>query len=220
MSRDSNRSRGPAVLLADDEIPTRAGVRRSLESSGFRVVAESSSASGAVESALAHRPDVCLLSVNMPGNGITAAEQITDEVPETKVVMLTGSDRDEDLFGALRAGAVGYLLKSTSVERLPLAILGVVHGEAALPRDLTAHVLREFRAAGRPRRVAVEGSDGPIELTAREFDVAQLLRQHKSTTEIASSLQISEVTVRRHISTILHKLGVHDRQSALKLLDR
>jgi len=206
------------VLLADPQIVTRHGVRRVLEAHGLRVVGDVGSAPDAVASALAHRPDVCLLSVHMPGGGITAAEQIAAQVPETKVVMLTASDSDEDLFGALRAGAVGYLLKSTSVERLPHAILGVIEGEAALPRDLTAHVLREFRAAGPPRRVSVEGPNGAIELTGREFEVAQLLRQHKSTSEIATALQISDVTVRRHISTILHKFGVSDRQSALKLL--
>jgi len=216
---DNVRMADLTVLLADDQIATRAGVRRVLEAHGLRVVAEAGNASDAVQAAVAQRPDVCVLAVHMPGSGITAAEQIGQRLPDTKIVMLTASDSDEDLFGALRAGAMGYLLKSTSVERLPHAILGVVHGEAALPRELTAHVLREFRTAGQPRRIPLQGADGPVELTAREFDVLQLFRRHKSTSEIAAALQISEVTVRRHISAILHKLGVRDRNSALKLLD-
>ena len=220
MSRDSSRSEGPAVVLADDEIPTRAGVRRSLESSGFRIVAESSSASGAVESAIAHRPDVCLLAVGMEGNGITAAEQIRNALPETKIVMLTASDRDEDLFAALRAGAEGYLLKSTSPERLPHAVQGVLDGEAALPRELTARLIREYRDRGRRRRLPFLVAGENVEFTTREFEVLERLRKGDRTAAIAGQLRISEVTVRRHVSAILRKLGAPDRRSALELLER
>jgi DNA-binding NarL/FixJ family response regulator len=112
VSEGKELSSGPAVVLADDEFPTRAGVRRSLESSAFRVVAERSTASRAVESALAHRPDVCLLAVDMEGNGIVAAARICSALPETKIVMLTASDCEDDLFAALRAGTQGNLLKT------------------------------------------------------------------------------------------------------------
>ena len=208
------------VLLADDQVATRIGVRRVLEAHGLRVVAEAANAAEAVEAALIHRPVVCLLAVRMPGNGIAAAEQITSALPDTKIVMLTASSRDEDLFGALRAGAVGYLLKSTSAERLPYAIRGVLQGEAALPRELTAHLLQEFRAGGRRRNLPLAATGSGVELTAREFEVLQLFRQRKRTAEIAAALHISEVTVRRHISAIVHKLEVPDRKSALELLER
>lgn len=182
------------------------------------VVAEASSANEAVEAALAQRPDVCLLSIRMPGNGIVAAERISAALPETKIAMLTESERDEDLVRAVRAGAVGYLLKTTSAERLPHAIRGLARGEAALPRVLTARLLKEVRAGGRGRHVPLS-VDG-VELTEREFEVLELLRQGGRTGEIADQLGISEVTVRRHISAILRKLAVPDRRSALDLLER
>ncbi len=220
MSGDSNTSSGPTVVLADDEIPTRAGVCRSLEANGFRIVAETSTASGAVESALAHRPDVCLLAVDMEGNGIVAAERIRNALPETKIVMLAASDREEDLFAALRAGAYGYLLKSTSPERLPHAVQGVLDGEAALPRGLTARLIREYRDRGRRRPLPFLVSGESVELTTREFEVLDRLRGGASTAVIADQLRITEVTVRRHISAILRKLGAPDRRTALELLAR
>ena len=220
MSGDSNTSRGPAVVLADNEIPTRAGVRRSLESDGFRVVAETSTARDAVASALAHRPDVCLLAVDMEGNGIAAAERISTALPETKIVMLTASDRDEDLFAALRAGAQGYLLKSTSPERLPHAVRGVLDGEAALPRGLTARLIREYRDRGRRRQLPFLVDGASVELTTREFEVLDRLRRGQPTAAIADQLRITEVTVRRHVSAILRKLGAPDRRTALELLAR
>jgi len=220
VSGDINTERRPAVVLADDEIPTRAGVRRSLESSGFRVVAETSTASDALESALAHRPDVCLLAIEIEGNGIAAAERIRDALPATKIVMMTGSDRDEDLFAALRAGAEGYLLKSTSPERLPHAVWGVLDGEAALPRRLTARLIREYRDRGRRRRLPLQVSGESIELTTREFEVLERLRRGDRTAAIAEQLRINEVTVRRHVSAILRKLGAPDRRTALELLAR
>src|SRR5438105_13019918 len=101
--------RSRRVLVADHHPVTRAGVRRLLEDHGFEVCAEAGDARGAVEAAQREAPDVCLLNVNMPGNGIWAARQIAGKVPEASVVMVTSSTADEDLFDALRAGAVGYV---------------------------------------------------------------------------------------------------------------
>lgn len=216
----SDASRPVTVLLADDQAATRVGARRALESQGVQVVAEASNAAEAVAGALAQRPDVCLLSVRMPGNGIAAAEQINAALPDTKIVMLTESERDEDLFGAIRAGAVGYLLKTTSAERLPHAIKGVASGEAALPRTLVPRLLAELREGGRRRRVALADSPEGIDLTPREFEVLQLLRQRAPTAEMAAQLHISEVTVRRHVSALLTKLGVPSRRAAVELLER
>ena len=205
-----------AVLIADDQITTRAGARQALESEGAQVL-EASTAADAVEVALTHRPEVCLLATRLPGDGILAAERISGALPDTKIVMLSESEHD-DLFAALRAGAVGYLLRTTSVARLPHAIRGVVDGQAAIPREFTAHLIREFREGGSARRrVPLSGSGGSVELTARQFQVLQHLRQGERTSEIASRLGISEVTVRRHISEIERKLGVPDRRSALEL---
>jgi DNA-binding NarL/FixJ family response regulator len=205
------------VLIADHEVTMRVGTRRALESKGLRVVAEASSAGGAVEAARAYRPDVCLLAVRLPGSGIVAAELISTALPDAKIVMLGELDQ-EQLFAALRAGAVGYLLRTTSAARLPHAIRGVVEGEAALPRELTERLIREFRESGPRRRLSLAGSDETVELTARQFQVLQRLRQGERTSEIAGYLGISEVTVRRHISAIERKLNAPDRRTALKRL--
>ncbi len=218
-----NEDGGPStltVLLADDDVLTRTGVRMALEAADLHVVAEVSSAGAAVTEALRLRPDVCLLAIALPGGGIDATKQIRDALADTKIVMLTGSDRDEDLFGSLRAGADGYLLASTSFSRLPHAVRGVVSGEAALPRQMTARLIREYRDRGRRPvpKLAVMGRT--IELTVREFEVLERLRKHEGTSEIAGQLGISDITVRRHVSAALSKLGVSSRRDAVALLEQ
>lgn len=205
-------------MLADDHAPTRAGVRGALENAGFEVVAEASDADGAVEAAAAQKPDVALLDIHMPGNGIAAAASITHSDPDVAVVMLTVSRDDADLFDALRAGALGYLLKDTDPDRLPHALKGVLAGEAALPRALVARVVDEFRERGRRRRLPLAKQKG-VELTSREWEVLELLRENLSTAEIAERLFITQVTVRSHIAAVLKKLRVPDRKAALELLE-
>jgi DNA-binding NarL/FixJ family response regulator len=207
------------MLLADDDVPTRMGVRLALEAADLRVVAEVATARAAVSETLRLRPDVCLLAIHLPGGGIEATKLIRDALPKVKIVMLTGSERDEDLFGSLRAGADGYLLASTSVDRLPHAIRGVVNGEAALPRQMTARLIREYRDRGRRPvpRLVVRGRT--IELTVREFEVLERLRKDECTSEIAAQLGISDITVRRHVSAALRKLGASTRREAIDLLE-
>ena len=132
--------------------------------------------------------------------------------------MFTNSGTDEDLFDSLRAGAAGYLLKDMNPERLPRALVAVLEGEAALPRRLVARLIDEFRERGRRRRAQLP-SGGAVDLTSREWEVLDLIRQRYSTAQIASRLFISEGTVRSHVAAILHKLGVPDRESALRLLE-
>jgi DNA-binding NarL/FixJ family response regulator len=208
------------VLLADDQVGTRVGIKFAIEPHGFRVVAEASSMAEAVAAALRTDPDVCLVATGLPGNGIEAARLIKETVPQTKIVMLTASGRNDELLGALRAGADGYLLMTTSPARLPHAIRGVANGEAALPRAFTAHLIEEFRAHGHRRRLALSVDDQAVELTAREFEVLELLRKRERTSQIADQLGISEVTVRRHSSSILQKLGAPNRQAVIDMLDR
>ena len=209
-------SRPLTVLIADDHAPTRAGVREALASDGFRVVAEVARADAAVESALRERPDVCVLDINMPGSGIAAAARITEQLPGTAVVMLTVSRADDDLFASLRAGAVGYLLKDMDPGRLSAALRGVLSGEAALPRTLVARVVEEFRAGERrPSNPLVKRVGA--KLTSREWEVLELLREQLTTSAIAQRLGVSEVTVRRHVSSILAKLRVADRQAIARL---
>jgi len=197
----------------------RSGVRHALVDAGFDVVGEASDAPSAMALAERERPDLCLLDVHMPGSGIRAASEIVERVPETAVVMLTVSRNDDDLFDALRAGAAGYLLKDTDPERLPHALRGVLAGEAAVPRALVTKVIDEFRTRGRRRRVPLAGRRG-VELSSREWEVLDLLREGRNTAEIAHRLFVSPVTVRRHVSAILRKLDVPDRAAAVELLEQ
>ena len=135
------------LVLADDDVAMRAGVRCVLETSGFKVVLEANNATEAIEGAIARHPDVCLLAINLPGNAIAATESIREALPDTRIVILTGSHRDEDLFESLRAGADGYLPKTTPADRFASAVRGVMEGEAALPRTLTATVSASFTIA-------------------------------------------------------------------------
>jgi DNA-binding NarL/FixJ family response regulator len=206
------------VLIADDHPPTRAGVRSTLEEDGFVVCAEVADGPSAVEAAVRERPDVCLLDIHMPGNGISAAKEISARVPETAVVVLTVSRDDDDVFDALRAGVSGYLLKDMDATRLPLALKGVLKGEAALPRTIVARLVDEFRERGRKRRVPVLAERGAL-LTSREWEVLELMRTGLSTAQMSHRLFISQATVRSHVASILRKLRAPDRETAVRLLD-
>jgi DNA-binding NarL/FixJ family response regulator len=205
------------VLVADDHPALRQSVRMALEQDGFVICGEADTAATALELAFRDRPEVCLLDIHMPGNGIAAAAEITARLPGTAIVMLTVSRNDADLFDSLRAGAAGYLLKDMDPSRLANALRGVLSGEAALPRALVARVIDEFRERGRRRRLHLLGERG-VELTSREWEILDLLRQGLTTAEIAERLFVSKVTVRRHVSAILRKLRVTDRKAALRLV--
>ncbi|MGH2912570.1 MAG: response regulator, partial [Solirubrobacteraceae bacterium] len=173
----------PTIVIADDNQVVRLGVRMALMHGGFRVVAEAADCESTVNAVLRERPDVCLLDVRMPGGGIEAAQRVSEVAPSTSVVMLTVSTATEDVLGSLRAGAVGYLPKDTSPERLPAALCGVLKGEAALPRALVGRVLQEFRsftagAIGGPVRV------GTVQLTRRESEILRMLGSGLSTVEV------------------------------------
>lgn len=193
------------------------GVRLALEEDGFVVCAEASTGPAAVAAALRDRPDVCLLDVHMPGGGIKAAAAIHSQLPDTQIVMLTASGNDDDLFAALQAGASGYLLKGMGQTELGPAVRDVLRGEAVLPGELVAHLIREFRARrGETGLVRRKGND----LTSREWEVLDCLCDGLSTARIAKRLFISETTVRRHIGSILKKLEVPSREAAVKVAQR
>jgi DNA-binding NarL/FixJ family response regulator len=208
------------VLVADDHAPTRDDVVHVLTADGrFEVVAEVADAAAAVEAAVRERPDVCLLDVNMPGSGVGAAWEISARLPQSKIVMLTVSREDQHLFAALRAGASGYLLKDMDPSRLPHALSDVLEGKAALPRELMARLVSEFRDRGARRRKTVV--EGPYSaLTSREWQVLDLLRQELSTAEIARRLTVSSVTVRTHVNSILRKLRAPNRAALLRDLEQ
>lgn len=206
----------PRVVLADDHPAIRMGVRGALQRGGFDVVAEAADRDGAVEAVLRERPDICLLDINMPGGGIEAVAILARVAPATAVVMLTVSASPQDMLAALRYGAKGYLPKDTSPARLPAALAGVLKGEAALPRALVGRVLHEFRHLPDPQELPVH-VDG-VQLTTRESEILRMLRSGRSTVEIGKRLSLSPVTVRRHISTGMAKLGAADRDEAIRAI--
>jgi DNA-binding NarL/FixJ family response regulator len=206
----------PRVLIADDHPPTRAGVRMALERDEIEVCAEVTNASDAVDAALRERPDVCLLDVHMPGGGPSAASKITSSLPATVVLMLTVSRESDDLLESLRRGAAGYLLKDMNPASLPVAVRAALSGEGVLPRALAATLIDEVRHRPGARRLAQQPPDQPA-LTSREWEILDLLADGASTSEMAERLFLSQVTVRRHISSILSKLGVSSREEAVGL---
>ena len=209
------------VLIADDHAPTRADVRKALERDGrFEICAEAADAAGAVQVALREKPDICLLDLGMPGNGMSAVWEIAARTPETKIVILTVSDQEDNLFAALRAGASGYLPKTISLDRLPDTLDGVCHGEAAMPRALMTRVLERFRRREPRWRQTVGAGQARWRLTSREWEVLDLLAQGRSTAEIAERLVISPTAVRVHIASVVRKLDVPDRAAAVDLFRR
>ena len=206
------------MLIADDHPPTCDDVRRALEGNkDFVVCAVAADAVQAVQAAVRKRPDVCLLDIRMPGGGVAAAWEIAARLPQVKIVMLTVSDDDVDLFAALRAGADGYLLKTMNLRRLPDALAGVCSGEAAMQRTLVARVLDRFHGQEPRWRHSVGSQPVGQRLTSREWEVLELLAQGRSTAEIAQRLVISATAVRVHIASIVHKLEVVDRVAVIEL---
>jgi DNA-binding NarL/FixJ family response regulator len=188
-----------------------------LEGEGFEICAEETDARCAVRAALRERPELCLLDVKIAGGGIAAAGEIAAHLPHAAIVMFTVLRDEVHLVEALRAGASGYLLKDMDPNRLPVVLRRVLAGELAVPRSLVAPLVDELRVRTRIRRPLPNHPE--IELTPRECDVLELLRDGFTSAEMAERLSISQVTVRRHISKVLKKLDVADRRSAVRLIE-
>jgi DNA-binding NarL/FixJ family response regulator len=202
------------TLLADDHAPTLDELRDTLDGDPrFTVVAAVRHAAAAVNDAVRTRPDLCLLDVAMPGNGIAACWEITARLPQTVVVMFTVSAADNDLFAALRAGAGGYLLKDTDPARIPDLLIGATTGQAAIPPTLVARMVRHFRHRDPRRRQLAEA----VPLTSREWEVLELMSREMTNNQIASELSVSPVTVRSHVAAVLRKLRVPDRDAAVRM---
>jgi DNA-binding NarL/FixJ family response regulator len=215
------RAKPLRVLVADDHEPTREDVRRALDGDeAFQVCAITADAPQAVRAAMRERPDICLLDVRMPGSGVAAAWEIAARLPHAKIVMLTVSDDDVDLFAALRAGAHGYLLKTMNLSRLRDALIGVCSGEAAIQRILVARVLDRLHGREPRWRQVIGDESAGKRLTSREWEVLELLTQRRSTAEIAGELVLSASAVRVHIASIVRKFQVADRAAVVELFER
>jgi DNA-binding NarL/FixJ family response regulator len=199
------------ILLVDDHEVVRLGLKSLLERHAqFNVVAEAASESEAVAQAIAHEPDVVLMDVRLAGgNGVDACAQIMMNLPQTKIIILTSYAEDDTLFAAIRAGAVGYVLKQVGSAELVRAIESAVRGEATLDPSLTQKIFSEMR-----RSMQREEASAFDELTNQEMQVLSLIAEGSTNRHIAESLYLSEGTVRNYVSSILSKLGVSNRAEA------
>jgi two-component system NarL family response regulator len=202
------------VLIADDHELFRHGLEQALSSEpDIQVVGEAADGEEAAARAAALAPDVVLMDVRMPGvNGVEAAEQIRDVRPEARIVMLTSSEDERDLFAAVRAGASSYLLKRVSIDELADAVRAAHRGEGWIDPTLVPVLLREFATLSRRHDDDAEG--GERRLTEREIEVLRLVARGMSNKEIASELVIAENTAKNHVRNILEKLHLRSRSEA------
>ncbi len=199
------------ILIVDDHEVVRLGLKSLLEQRpDLDVVADVGTAEEGVAMALAHHPDIVLLDIRLPGkSGIEACEQITTQLPDTKVIILTSYAEDENLFAAIRAGAVGYVLKQVGSDDLIRAIEAAARGEASLDTALTQRVFDQVRDSMRAQE-----SSAFSELTEQELNILALVSEGMTNRAIAEKLFLAEGTVRNHVSSILSKLHVSNRAEA------
>jgi DNA-binding NarL/FixJ family response regulator len=200
------------VLVVDDHPMWRDGVRADLEADGrSRVVAEAADAEEAIAAALRERPDLVLMDLNLPGlPGTTAIRHISEQLPDTRLLVLSASAAEADVLEAVKAGASGYLLKSATGSELTEAVQQVAKGEPVFSASLAALVLGEFR------RVAAGGDAGDQQLTERETEVLKLVARGYAYKEIADRLVISVRTVQNHVQSILRKLQLNGRYELMR----
>lgn len=203
------------VVLVDDHALFRRGLELVLSGeSDLEVVGQASDGEEALRVVRSLTPDVVLMDIRMPRmSGIDAARAIRDSVPGTKVIMLTVSEEEDDLFAAVRAGASGYLLKEVSIDEVAGAVRAVTRGHALISPSMAAKLLVEFNALS--ERAADRQRAGDPKLTDRELQVLRLVGKGMSNREIASELFIAENTVKNHVRNMLEKLGMHSRMEAV-----
>ena len=194
------------VLLADDHTLVRAGIRSLLENmEGIEVIAEASDGRDALRLVRAHRPDVVLMDIAMPGlNGLEAAARIAKKCPNVRVIILSMHVNEEYVLQALRAGAAGYMVKGADAAELEIAIRAVARGETYLSPMVSKHVVTDYIQR-------ISGETSPLELlTPRQREVLQLIAEGYSTKKIARTLKISVKTVETHRMQLMERLDIHD----------
>jgi DNA-binding NarL/FixJ family response regulator len=203
------------VAIADDQELVRAGLRGIIEAEpDLEVIGEASDGESAVQLAISEQPDVFLMDARMPGlDGIQATERIVAAHGPTRVLVLTTFDLDENVYRAVKAGAVGFLLKDLPAEDLVTAIRHAAKGsDALLAPAVTRRLVERFAQRRPPTKASVRVAD---ELTARELEVLKLVASGLSNSEIAHELHVSGTTVKTHVARVLMKLGIRDRVQAV-----
>jgi DNA-binding NarL/FixJ family response regulator len=190
-----------------------AGIRLALEADGIAVLATATTVRELVEALRRCDPDVCLLDLYLGEGGMRALAEVSAAIPHIPVVLLADDLGEAAFLDAIRLGAAGYVLKTIDPRRLPAVIVATLAGEAPIPRKLAPALINQLRR--RPRRVHLNHG---VDLTARELDVLDFMRDGLTTREMSERLLISDVTVRRHISSVLKKLRVESREKALEVL--
>jgi two-component system, NarL family, nitrate/nitrite response regulator NarL len=200
------------LLLVDDHALFRKGLASLLQrEKDFQIVAEAQNGTEAIKKAAQLKPDLILMDIHMPDtDGIEATRRIREILPATRVVILTISEEEKDLFEAIKCGAHGYLLKKLEPEELCAMLRGVFQGEAPISRSTASKILKEFAMQAQRKST----TDQEEELSAREKDVLQLLASGLTNKEIGNKLAIAENTVKNHLKNILAKLHLENRVQA------
>lgn len=207
------------LLLVDDHPLFLQSLKVLLTTRGYEVVGTATNGTEALKQACLLRPDLILMDIEMPDcDGLTVTRLIRAELPQIKIVMLTVSASDENLFEAIKSGASGYLLKSQSADRFLELVAQVEHGGAALPPELAARLLDEFARLSQHVEKPVE--EPPSDLTARQVEILMLVAQGATYQQIGERLHLSEVTVRYHMSQILERLHLQNRAQVIAFAAR
>jgi len=219
----STQSEPIRVLVVDDQELFRRGLVMLLANeTGIEVIGEAADGDEGTALAAGTAPDVVLLDIRMPRRtGLEACASIKQAVPSAKIIMLTVSDEEADLYEAVKSGASGYLLKDSSIDEVAQAVRVVADGQSLISPSMAVKLIDEFKQMSRPERASVPG----LRLTERELEVLRLVARGLNNREIAKQLFISENTVKNHVRNILEKLQLHSRMEAVmyavkeKLLD-
>jgi DNA-binding NarL/FixJ family response regulator len=204
------------VMLVDDHVFWRHGLRQIIDAEpDMTVVAEASNGEEALRRALSSRPDVILMDVMMPKmGGLESTKAITAELPEMRIIMLTVSDTDENLFESIKSGALGFLTKDVSPDALTRGIRETMAGEASLSPFIAARMVKYIQRGG-----PLQSRKAPANLTEREDEILRLIARGARDREIADQLFISESTVKKHVQNVLRKLHARNRVEAVSHLD-
>ncbi len=206
------------IVIVDDHTLFRDGLATILAAEDdIQIMGQGGSADEAIQLVKDHHPDVILLDLDMPGGGLEAARVISNDFPDTKIIILTASEQDDHLLAALKMGANAYILKGVAARELLKILRSVVNGESYIPPALAASVLLEMKAKSHNKK----GPENPIDtLTEREKEILECLAKGLSNKEIGQNLFLSEKTVKHHITNILQKLQVRNRTEAALLAQR